>query len=211
MPSACDSQRLAGIAISGRILGALFYYAPDSETVAPLLTTLTAPGWTSQWPWQDTSSLHYGEQLSLALKNGDMAALRGAHQRLFIGPDALPAPPWGSVWLDKECVLFGDSMLALRQWMRAQGIVFQQQDNEPDDHFGTLLMLAAWLAEQQQPHQVDELLAWHILPWSERFLTLFIAAADHPFYQALGELARHTLAHWRDALLIPVAGKKLYR
>jgi TorA maturation chaperone TorD len=25
-----------------------------------------------------------------------------AWQRLFIGPWALPAPPWGSVWLDKE-------------------------------------------------------------------------------------------------------------
>ncbi len=35
---------------------------------------------------------------------------------------ALPAPPWGSVWLDKENVLFGDSTLALREWMRANGI-----------------------------------------------------------------------------------------
>jgi TorA maturation chaperone TorD len=73
--------------------------------------------------------------------------LTDAWQRLFIGPYALPAPPWGSVWLDRESVLFGDSTLALRQWMRENGIAFEMQQNEPEDHFGTLLLLAAWLAE----------------------------------------------------------------
>jgi TorA maturation chaperone TorD len=71
--------------------------------------------------------------------------LTDAWQRLFIGPYALPAPPWGSVWLDR--CWFGDSTLALRQWMRENGIAFEMQQNEPEDHFGTLLLLAAWLAE----------------------------------------------------------------
>jgi hypothetical protein len=44
-------------------------------------------------------------------------------------------------------VLFGDSTLALRQWMRENAIAFEMQQNEPEDHFGTLLLLAAWLAE----------------------------------------------------------------
>lgn len=212
MPSASDTQRLSRIAISGRVLGALFYYAPDSDAAAPLLDALSDPQWMSQWPWQDDQQMQAaGEQLTRALAASDASALRVAHQRLFIGPDALPAPPWGSVWLDKENVLFGDSMLELRQWMRSNGIEYQLQHNEPDDHFGTLLMLVAWFAEQGHQQQVDELLAWHLLPWSARFLTVFIAGAEHPFYQALGDLARLTLAHWRDALLIPVAEKKLYR
>ena len=44
-------------------------------------------------------------------------------------------------------MLFGDSTLALRQWMRENGIAFEMQQNEPEDHFGTVLLLAAWLAE----------------------------------------------------------------
>ncbi len=52
----------------------------------------------------------------------------------------LPAPPWGSVWLDKESVLFGDSTLALRQWMRENGIALEADGNEPEDHFGTVLL-----------------------------------------------------------------------
>ncbi|MFR1639066.1 MAG: hypothetical protein ACLSVD_07750 [Eggerthellaceae bacterium] len=32
------------------------------------------------------------------------------------------APPWGSVYLDSESVLFGDSCIALGRWMRARGI-----------------------------------------------------------------------------------------
>lgn len=49
-------------------------------------------------------------------------------------------PPWGSVWLDKESVLFGDSTLALRQWMRENGIALEADGNEPEDHFGTVLL-----------------------------------------------------------------------
>ena len=108
-------------------------------------------------------------------------------QRLFIGPYALPAPPWGSVWLDRESVLFGDSTLALRQWMRENQIAFEMQQNEPEDHFGTLLLLAAWLTENGRETERDQLLAWHLLPWSTRFLSVFVENAGHPFYTALGK------------------------
>lgn len=132
-------------------------------------------------------------------------------QRLFVGPWALPSPPWGSVWLDRESVLFGDSTLALRQWMREKGIQFEMKQNEPEDHFGSLLLMAAWLAENGRQTECEELLAWHLFPWSTRFLDVFIEKAEHPFYRALGELARLTLAQWQSQLLIPVAVKPLFR
>lgn len=108
-------------------------------------------------------------------------------------------------------MLFGDSTLSLRQWMRENNIAFEMQQNEPEDHFGTLLLLAAWLAENGREAECDRLLAWHLLPWSTRFLSVFVDNAGHPFYTALGQLAQLTLADWRSALLIPVAEKTLYR
>lgn len=196
-----------GFAFTARVLGALFYFAPDSEQAAPLVTALTQGDWQQDWP------LPPGQlaPLAVALRQQTDEPLPDAWQRLFIGPWALPAPPWGSVWLDRESVLFGDSTLALRQWMRDNGIVFEMAQNEPEDHFGTLLLLAAWLAENGRNAERDQLLAWHLLPWSSRFLAVFVENAGHPFYQALGQLAQLTLADWQSTLLIPVAEKPLYR
>lgn len=117
----------------------------------------------------------------------------------------------GSVWLDKESVLFGDSTLALRQWMRENGIALEADGNEPEDHFGTVLLLAAWLCETEQDALFAQLLAWHLLPWSGRFLSVFVDHAAHPFYQTLGQLAQATLAQWQENLPIAVAQKPLYR
>ncbi len=71
--------------------------------------------------------------------------------------------------------------------------------------FGTVLLLAAWLCETEQDALFAQLLAWHLLPWSGRFLSVFVDHAAHPFYQALGQLAQATLAQWQENLPIAVA------
>ena len=200
------SQREA-FAFSARVLGALFCYSPGSEHVAPLVNALTAGDWVTDWPLPQAALQPIADTFTVSADE----PVTDAWQRLFIGPYALPAPPWGSVWLDRESVLFGDSTLALRQWMRENQIAFEMQQNEPEDHFGTLLLLAAWLTENGRETERDQLLAWHLLPWSTRFLSVFVENAGHPFYTALGKLAQLTLADWQSTLLIPVAEKPLYR
>ena len=77
----------------------------------------------------------------IALNKG-MEKLNDDYQALFIGPNALPAPPWGSVYLDKEAVIFGSSLLELRNFMRQHGISLQLAQKEPEDHFGLMMMMA---------------------------------------------------------------------
>lgn len=200
-------QQLQDIAISARSLGALFYYSPESETCAPLVDILTSSEWIIEWPYGSMQQL---EQCAAKLAAMTDESLTDAHQRLFIGPYALPAPPWGSVYLDKESVLFGDSTLALRQWMREHLIEGQIGQKEPEDQFGLMLMMAAWLSESQ-PQALSDFLSVHLLPWSTRYLTLMMQDARHPFYQGLSELALLTLASWQQQLAIVPAQRELYR
>lgn len=194
-------------AVTARVLGALFYYPPGSEQMQPVIDAFRSGDWQTQWPLAQEALAPLAEDF-LTLSD---EPLETAWQRLFIGPAALPAPPWGSVWLDRENVLFGDSTLALRQWMREHQIAWETAHNEPEDHFGTLLMLAAWLVENKNMAACNELLAWHLLPWSGRFLEVFIQEAQHPFWQSLGKLAQKTLIDWQSRLVTPVALKPLYR
>ena len=194
------------IILSARAIGALFTQPPDSEAAAPLVAAFADGSWEAQWP----SALPYRPQVAAGFRAADAEPLAEAWQRLFVGPYALPAPPWGSVWLDREKVLFGDSTLALRQWMRESGIAFDSGQNEPEDHFGLLLLLSAWLLESGQQDRWQELMAWHLLPWGVHFLQAFTARAGHPFYCALGQLAEDAIAAWRTRLLMPVAEKKIW-
>lgn len=97
------------VALSARTLGALFSYAPNNAQIAPLVAAFQDGSWQQQWPYPVAAPLASGFAASAE------ESLPEAWQRLFIGPWALPAPPWGSVWLDKESVLFGESTLALRE------------------------------------------------------------------------------------------------
>ncbi|MGQ7804071.1 Tat proofreading chaperone DmsD [Hafnia alvei] len=200
-------QQLQDIAISARSLGALFYYSPESEACTPLVEIFTSSEWCSEWPYGSEPQL---AQCMTQLTAATNESLEDAYQRLFIGPHALPAPPWGSVYLDKESVLFGDSTLALRQWMRQHHIEGQSGQKEPEDQFGLMLMMAAWLAETQ-PQVLGEFLSVHLLPWSSRYLALMIQDAQHPFYQGLAELAMLTLSSWQQQLAIMPVACELYR
>ncbi len=117
----------------------------------------------------------------------------------------------GSVWLDRESVLFGDSTLALRQWMREKGIQFEMQQNEPEDHFGSLLLMAAWLAENGRQTECEELLAWHLFRGQHDFLTFLSKKQNTLSTVHWVNWLSLTLAQWQSQLLIPVAVKSLFR
>ena len=151
-----DFTQRDDFAMTARVLGALFYYAPDSAEAAPLVSALTADDWQTQWP------------LATDFTRVSDESLPEAFQRLFVGPYALPSPPWGSVWLDRENVLFGESTLALRQWMRDNGIHVETEQNEPEDHFGSLLLMAAWLAESGRHSECEQLSVPLVIPLSRR-------------------------------------------
>ncbi len=195
------------IALTGRTLGSLLYHPPLSQHNVALLEALAKSDWAADWPVSISESTV--GLIRQGLDSTWRQQLAMAYQQLFIGPDALPAPPWGSVYLDRESVLFGESTLALRQWLHQQGIAALSPPTEPEDHIGLLLMLAAWLAENNT-EALAVLLEQHLLPWAGRYLTLLEAGAGHPFYQGVAQLAQATLADWRQRCRAEPCSSRLY-
>lgn len=76
--------------VAARVLGALFYYAPESAEAAPLVAVLTSDGWETQWPLPEASLA----PLVTAFQTQCEETHAQAWQRLFVGPWALPSPPW---------------------------------------------------------------------------------------------------------------------
>lgn len=75
-------------------------------------------------------------------------ALQTAYAHLFVGPAALPAPPWESVYTSGENLIFQKSTLDVRAAFRAAGYQAAGYPREADDHLATELDFMATLAER---------------------------------------------------------------
>lgn len=182
------------------VLVPLFLCDPKDERGQALvaqLANLDAGELAEEWPFCTADEALPGLQLLVAgARNAqsDPEALRRAWRRLFVGPNHLVAPPWGSVYTDHEKVKFGESCIELGVWMRRCGIANLGPTGEPADHIGTMLALLCWLA-QNRPELVEEYLADHLLTWSGHYLDLLAetAATEHELYQGLALIAKVTL------------------
>lgn len=198
-----DKALLEWISLSGRLLGTLFYHSPNEQQAKTVLSLFDEADWEKQWPIQYSS-------IKDLIDKGKTENLSKAYQALFIGPNDLAAPPWGSVYLDKESVIFGESLLSLKEFLHKNHINFSQHRNEPEDHFGLMLMLSAYLAENK-PELLPEYLGCHLLNWAYRYLDLVSEQIDYPFYRGLALLTKSTLQFWQEQANIIVIPTQLYR
>lgn len=213
-----DDETLAAIAFAGETLGLFFSHDPklDGEQLLPAaqaIGSLDVDVAAAAWPFVGDAVA--GECL-VGLQRGLAGGLENPelfeeYRRLFVGPQAKVAPPWGSVYTDRDMVVFGESTIALKEWLRCQGIsVAHGQSDEPEDHIGTMLGLMAWIA-QNKPECLREFLQLHLLTWAEHFLEIVEAGSQGVFYTALARLTRATLAGIQEELGLEVETPKFYR
>ena len=206
---------MAAVAFIGASLAPFFLNDPrtgDAADAFAALAELDAEAAAAEWPFVEEAEA----RASLAAMVRGLAAgadneeLVWEYRRLFVGPAPKPSPPWGSVYTDRECVVFGESTLALRAWMRAQGIARLVDDKTPEDHIGLMLVLMAWIA-RNQPADLDDYLRLHLLPWSSHFLDELAEAAKQPFYEGLARLAKASLEGIQSERALDVAYPRFYR
>lgn len=202
------------VAFLGETLGPLFLFDPADDRVAPLyeqLACIDAGAAAQEWPFAKQDEAEKALRLMHdGLEAEDRNGVVWEYRRLFVGPAAKAAPPWGSVYTDRECVIFGESTLALRAWLRAKGIDVPGAAGEPEDHIGTMLLLAAWIA-RNKPETLDEYLAEHLLTWVPHFLDVVREQTQSPFFEGLALLTSSSLSGLQDELGLDVKVPRFYR
>lgn len=194
-----------------RLLGTAFVASPKTEDFMHAIGALRSIELPVDWPFGDEGQLSAAAELfAKGCAEEDQAELVRVYTRLFRGPHALPAPPWASVYMDRDQVMYGWTWNELLAWMRANGVTATYEENDPEDHIGRLLLMAANIAEER-PELLCELLADHILCFSDHFLGQFVERAESPTYTALGILTRTTLADVQSCLAITPAQRRFYR
>lgn len=172
------------IALMPRVIGSLFYYSPDSPQVNPLIPQIESLS--ELFEWSDRA------KIKLVCQNIELPReeeLIWQFSVLFEGQGEMVAPPWGSVYLDKDNLLMGESTVAYRHFLAQNGIAFSADICQPEDQFGLMLLAAAQLLEQEKTEAVKELLEQHLMPWSYRYLECLSNNTISPFYAALANIA----------------------
>ena len=118
------------------------------------------------------------------------------YTRLFIGPASLVAPPWESVYGQKDAMLFQESTLEVRNTYRQFGLLPEGYPRVADDslalelHFMALLAqrsLDAFYAGKNEDLAADlngsaDFLKKHLLVWVPKFLERMKGAKSNILY-----------------------------
>lgn len=138
-----------------------------------------------------------------ALPPPDLKALIPEYHRLFVGPGALPAPPYESVYRDGWTVM-GESTLQVRRQYAGAGYALDPSITELPDQVAVELLFMAVVAEEEarawegrdaaaalsRLERERAFLEEHLTRWVPAFTDRLVAATEAPFYRMLAAALR---------------------
>jgi len=139
------------------------------------------------------------EEMARAIRQVGDEELAVDHARLFVGPFGLKAPPYGSLYLDGDGKVMGNSTMHVIQIYEEEGLVIDDEFTELPDHVMVELEFMYFLAYRAErefeegggeccAHSVlaqQKFLSELLLPWLEPFCGRIVQAAETSFYRAL--------------------------
>ncbi len=190
-------RRLDEFAGAYTLTSRLLLEAPDLA----LLDRIGHPGLLDEWPIGGDRSRQGVRLLVTGASEGPVPLARD-HQRLFVGPGPLLAPPYESVYRSREHLLFEEQTLQVREAYRAFGLVAPALNREPDDHIGLELHFLAEVClrsldalDAGDDDRFDATLAAHqafltdhLLVWGPSCLELLETNAQTDYYRGVAQL-----------------------
>jgi TorA maturation chaperone TorD len=173
-----------------QVLGSLLYNEPGTGAIEALKTNevfsslpfaaenkLAAEGRLAMENWLESAST---EELT------DKA--RSDYMRLFIGPGKPLSPPWGSVYLSVDGLLFTEETLYVRKFYESNGRIVKEKHREPDDHIGLELEFLAYLSELGKTETALKFAEKYVASWVFKWNADVQKHAKTGFYKALGDM-----------------------
>lgn len=125
---------------------------------------------------------------SISENDNWLESLQVEHTRLFV--NAIPtviAPPYGSVYLGADGMLYGPSAEKAKAFYREQGFDLAGEADIPD-HISFELEFLALLAGDGKEKEEALFLRKHFRPWFPKFQARVLQEGRHPFYGILVNL-----------------------
>ena len=121
------------------------------------------------------------------------------YSRLFVGPAELLAVPYGSIYLDKDKRIMGDSTIAVIEFYKSHGLVMDEDFKEVPDHIAAELEFMYYLVFQEiQALEASDLTAASAVveaqdvfmnkflrSWVDKFANKIEEVSETGFYKAL--------------------------
>lgn len=144
----------------------------------------------------------FAETMKAALSQYTETALLREYSKLFIGPFKLLAPPYGSVYLDPERKLMGNSTIDVLKWYQRAGVSFDRRQRDLPDHIAVEFEFMSYLIwrERLEASQAFDgevilrrlqeqhaFLEQHLKAWVPAFAQAIKNGTDNLFYRSLAD------------------------
>jgi len=134
----------------------------------------------------------------------DHLEIKVDHARLFVGPYTLLAPPYGSVYLDTERRIMGNSTFDVVNCYRNAGLMVTEDYKNPPDHIAVELEFMHFLIVKEIKATTEEnfldfastlnkqqtFLDTHLCPWIFEFVDNVERNAQTSFYRSLARITK---------------------
>ncbi len=207
MNTARDTALWQAFPLAFRFLSLAFLEAPTRT----FIKQITDSNLLDDWPLQtDDPDMGHGFALMTSFLHSwtseQIDALDQDYTRLFIGLERTLAPPYESVWLSRDHILFEKETLAVRKTYTQYGLTAPQY-GVPDDHIGyelhfvshlCELIVDAWEQEgkdnsSQVQMDLCRFLDTHLSCWITALTDRVIQHAETDYFKGLAILTRSSV------------------
>lgn len=143
----------------------------------------------------------FSSEMEKAFSEAKEEELKVEYARLFVGPYELKAPPYGSIYLDGERKVMGNSTMEVIKLYEEAGLVMDKDFKELPDHIAVELEFMYYLiykeVEALEKLEKDKALALEetrnhffnrfLSPWIPPFCEKIKEATDNQFYIGLAD------------------------
>ncbi len=158
------------------------FYVPESDNLSSEYAQEFSENFKTLGAWTEVQE--YVEGLDKAIADyDDLEELMIEHSKLFLGPDKLLAPPYGSYYIDDK-VTMGESTREVIDIYEKLDLKLSDKFKDLPDHIALELNFMSYLSEQQliltEEHQ-DADSEENVLKWQKYFLENYLITWYEPF------------------------------